>query len=78
MGSGDGGMTTGTGMARDFPGTWSLDNFLRGGTEKKTNADGKNQFQICHILNKESLYMTRGHFDLLFSPLGLRLNVCHL
>ena len=43
MGSGDGGMTTGTGMARDFPGTWSLDNFLRGGTEKKTNADGKNQ-----------------------------------
>jgi hypothetical protein len=40
-GSGDGGMTTGTGMARDFPGTWSLDNFLRGGTEKKTNADGK-------------------------------------
>ena len=54
MGSGDGGMTTGTGMARDFPGTWSLDNFLRGGTEKKTNADGKNQFQISYILNKES------------------------
>ena len=47
-------MTTGTGMARDFPGTWSLDNFLRGGTEKKTNADGKSQFQICYILNKES------------------------
>ena len=31
----DGMMTTGTGMELDLPGTWSLDSFLRGGTESK-------------------------------------------
>ena len=31
----DGMMTTGTGMEFDLPGTWSLDSFLRGGTESK-------------------------------------------
>ena len=37
-GSGDGGMMTGTGMELDLPGgTWSLDNFRRGGTVTKTN-----------------------------------------
>ena len=39
----DGMMTTGTGMEFDLPGTWSLDSFLRGGTESKI----KTQMLFC-------------------------------
>ena len=41
----DGMMTTGTGMELDLPGTWSLDSFLRGGTESKI----KTKMLFCFV-----------------------------